>query len=54
MNPPRLARLTLRRRKGGNLLGKDPSSPTVKHRPVDRAAHEAFSAPLRELPPERR
>ena len=40
--------------KGGNYLGKDPAGTTVKHRPVDPAAHEKFSAPIRNLPPERR
>jgi hypothetical protein len=40
--------------KGGNYLGKDPASTTVKHRPVDPAAHEKFSAPIRKIPPEKR
>jgi hypothetical protein len=40
--------------KGDNYLGKDPASTTVKHRPVDVAAHEKFSAPIRKIPPERR
>jgi uncharacterized protein len=40
--------------KGGNYLGKDPAGTKVKHRPVDAAAHEKFSAPIREIPPERR
>lgn len=40
--------------KSGNYLGQDPASTVVKHRPVDRAAHEVFSAPIRELAPEQR
>lgn len=37
--------------KGDNYLGKDPASPTVKHRPVDAAEHETFAAPIRNVPP---
>jgi hypothetical protein len=37
-----------------NHLGKDPASTQVKHRPVDPAVHEAFSAKLRDIPPEKR
>ena len=40
--------------KGDNFLGKDPASATVKHRPVDGAAHEMFSAALRSISPEKR
>ena len=40
--------------KGGNCLDNHPASTTVKHRPVDVAAHELFSATLREIPPEQR
>ena len=40
--------------KGENHLGKYPAGATVKHRPVDVAAHAAFSATIRELPPEQR
>jgi hypothetical protein len=40
--------------KGGNFLGKDPASDRVKHRPVDQAAHAAFSAPIRDIPPHER
>ncbi len=40
--------------KGDNYLGKYPASTTVKHRPVDAALHEAFSAALKDLPPEQR
>ncbi|MFO1415174.1 MAG: DUF1272 domain-containing protein [Burkholderiales bacterium] len=41
-------------RKGGNFLGHDPAATTVRHRPVDAAAHAAFAATLRDIPPERR
>ncbi|HXH85332.1 MAG TPA: DUF1272 domain-containing protein [Nitrospira sp.] len=37
-----------------NYLRSDPASTTVKHRPVDRAAHASFSAPIRIIPPEQR
>ncbi|MDN5941135.1 MAG: DUF1272 domain-containing protein [Nitrospira sp.] len=40
--------------KGDNFLGKDPASTTVKHRAVEVAAHEVFSAALRTIPPEKR
>jgi len=40
--------------KGDNYLGKDSASTKAKHRPVDRAAHEKFSAELRAIPPEKR
>jgi hypothetical protein len=40
--------------KGDNYLGKYPASTTVKHRPVDRAAHAQFSAGIRGIPPEQR
>ena len=40
--------------KGANHLGTYPASTTVKHRPVDAAAHAALSAALQGLPPERR
>jgi hypothetical protein len=40
--------------KGGNFLGKDPASARVNHRPVDRTAHAAFSAPIRDVPPHER
>jgi len=40
--------------KGENHLGKYPAGSTVKHRPVDVAAHAAFAATIRELPPEQR
>ena len=40
--------------KGGNFLGKYPAGTVVRHRPVDVAAHAAFVASLRDLPPERR
>ena len=39
---------------GNNFLGADPASTTVKHRPVDAAAHTKFSAEICVLPPEKR
>jgi hypothetical protein len=38
----------------GPHLGKHPASTTVKHRPVDRAAHAQFSATIRTISPEKR
>jgi hypothetical protein len=40
--------------KGDNFLGKDPASRQIRHRPVDPAAHAAFAAAIRNIPPERR
>lgn len=40
--------------KGENHLGRYPASTTVKHRPVDAAAHAALCAAIRPVPPERR
>ena len=40
--------------KGDNFLGKDPASTTIKHRPVDIAAHARFSSAIRTIPPEKR
>ncbi|MND03794.1 hypothetical protein D3C83_237830 [compost metagenome] len=40
--------------KGENYLGKYPASAKVKHRPVDPAAHAAFAAPIKGIPPEKR
>ena len=40
--------------KGDNFLGKDPASTTVKHRPVDPAAHERFAAKIKTILPEKR
>jgi uncharacterized protein len=40
--------------KNGNFLGAHPAGTAVKHRPVDPAAHAAFAATLRGIPPERR
>lgn len=39
---------------GGNYLGADPASTTVRHRPVDVAAHRKFAATLAHLPPAQR
>ena len=41
-------------RKGGNFLGHDPATTTVRHRPVDVAAHRAFAATLSAIPPQLR
>lgn len=41
-------------RQGGNFLGNDPASTTVKHRPVDLAAHARLVAALAGVPPEAR
>ena len=40
--------------RGDNFLGKDPANTKVKHRPVDPAAHAKFSAPKKNIPPEKR
>lgn len=40
--------------RGDNYLGKDPASTTVRHRPVDAAAHAAFVARFRGIAPEQR
>ena len=40
--------------KGDNFLGKYPGSFTVKHRPVDAAAHAALSTSLKDIPLEQR
>ena len=40
--------------KGGNHTGKDPAGTTVRHRPVDPAAHALFSEPIRGLRPDQR
>ena len=39
---------------GENFLGKYPASSKVRHRPVDAAAHAAFAAGIRSIPPEQR
>jgi hypothetical protein len=40
--------------KGNAYLGECPASTTVKHRPVDLAAHAAFAAGIKSIPPEKR
>ena len=40
--------------KGDNWTGRHPASTTIKHRPVDLAAHDAFVTELRALAPEHR
>ncbi|QBE64721.1 DUF1272 domain-containing protein [Pseudoduganella lutea] len=37
--------------KNDNYLGKDPARVAPKHRPVDPAAHAAFAAAIRDIPP---
>ena len=39
---------------GDNFLGKDPASTTVKHRPIEQAAHRQFLAKLKTISPEKR
>jgi hypothetical protein len=39
---------------GGNFLGKDPASTTIRHRPVDPAAHALFAEKLRTILPQNR
>jgi uncharacterized protein len=40
--------------KNGNYLAANPASTTVKHRPVDAAAHMHFAAGIRSITPEKR
>ena len=40
--------------KGENYLGKYPAGTTVRHRPVDAAAHAAFAAKIKSIPPRQR
>ena len=40
--------------RNGNHLGKHPASTTVRHRPVDLAAHAALAAGLLGVPPGQR
>ena len=40
--------------KGENFLGKHPASTTIRHKPVDPAAHAQFAAPIRTIAPQRR
>jgi hypothetical protein len=37
--------------RNGNHLGEYPASTNVRHRPVDPAAHAAFAARLKDIPP---
>jgi hypothetical protein len=41
-------------RAGDNFLGKYPAGTTVRHRPVDAAAHARLVAEVAAIPPERR
>ena len=40
--------------KGDNFLGKDPAGTTVRHRPVDRAAHARFADAIKTIPSHKR
>jgi hypothetical protein len=40
--------------KGDDYLGKYPASDKIKHRPVDREAHEKFAEPIRKIAPQKR
>src|SRR5262245_40623634 len=40
--------------KGDNFLGEDPASTKIKRKPVDPIAHAKFSAPIKNIPPEKR
>lgn len=40
--------------KNDNYLGQDPASTSIKHRPVDPAEHNRFSAKIRLIPSEKR
>jgi uncharacterized protein len=40
--------------KDGNYLGARPAATAVIHRPVDRATHATFAAPIKKLRPEQR
>jgi uncharacterized protein len=40
--------------RGNNYLGNDPASRMIRHRPVDPAEHEEFSAAIRLIPPNKR
>jgi hypothetical protein len=40
--------------KGDNYLGKYPASTNIKHRPIDRDAHDRFADALQNIAPEDR
>lgn len=40
--------------RNGNYLGNNRATTQVRHRPVDVAAHAAFAASLKDIPPEQR
>ncbi|HVJ28934.1 MAG TPA: DUF1272 domain-containing protein [Gammaproteobacteria bacterium] len=40
--------------KGDNFLGKDPAGVTIKHRPVDKAAHARFADAIKAIAPHKR
>ncbi|HUQ75170.1 MAG TPA: DUF1272 domain-containing protein [Burkholderiales bacterium] len=39
---------------GSAYLGERPASTTIKHKPVDLAAHARFAAGIKSIPPEKR
>jgi hypothetical protein len=39
--------------RGGNFLGNDAASTTIKHRPVDPASHAQFATEVKRIPPHR-
>jgi len=39
---------------GGNYLGKDPASTTIRYRPVNLVVHAVFATTLGSIPPEGR
>lgn len=40
--------------KNNNYLGANPARTTPVHKPVDRARHAEFAAPIKDIPPEAR
>jgi hypothetical protein len=40
--------------KGDNYLGRYPASTSIKHRPIDREAHDRFASSLRNIAPDER
>ena len=40
--------------KGDNYLGKNPASTTIKHKPVNMAAHNEFASAIKDIQPHER
>jgi hypothetical protein len=40
--------------KNGNYLGKDPASTTIKHKPINVAAHKEFAIAIKRIQPHER